>query len=243
MSDTRELDDIIAGTEPTGEPEQETAPEPVKEEAPPAEAAPPAAEKSEPEAKDKPPPGFVPHQALAEERRKRQEYERRLAEFEKQQAEAKPKPNLFEDPEQWEKALEERTRSLVADAEAKAEARYLAMVEAAARSRYTDFDQYVQVFAEAARETPALIHEARAAADPADFAYQTGKRLSLVKEAGSLEELIRQAEARGEERARQSLQAKPKPEIPESLTDIAGGGDKAARIGPPPSLSELVPSI
>jgi hypothetical protein len=249
MSDHTELDAILTGSaEPTGEPAVEAAPE--APEAPPAEkaeAAPPAAEKPPEEPKDsKPPPGFVPHQALAEERRKRQEYERELSALRQkaQEAEAaKPKPNLFESPDEWEKHLEERVTRITAEAEARAQARFIALAEQDARTRYPDYEEAVQAFTEAARETPALIEEARAATNPVEFVYKSGKNLKTFREAGSLEELIKQAEARGEERARQALQSKPVPEVPESLTDIAGAKGETTKTwsGPKP-LTDLLPT-
>lgn len=241
MSDHAELDDILTGAAaPTGDPTPEPeAPESTEPETP-AEAAPPAAEKP-PETREdsKPPPGFVPHQALAEERRKRQEYERELQALrEKAQ---QPKPNLFEDPEKWEAALEERVQRMTAEAEARAQARFIALAEQDARSRYSDYDEMVQVFADVAKETPALLEEARSASNPVEFVYKTARNLKTVREAGSLEELIKQAEARGEERARQAL-SKPKVEIPSSLTEIAGvKGETSPKWEGPKALDSILP--
>ena len=239
MSEAKELDEILTGeavveAEPTGE-----VVEQVTE--PPKEAAPPVAEKD-----DKPPPGFVPHQALAEERRKRQEYERELAAYrQKLEALEKPpaaKPNLFEDPDNWEKVLDERLESKIQLVRQESEQKFLQLCEQRALERYADFADVAQVFAETARETPGLIDEARRAADPAEFIYRSGLNLKRFKEAGSIDALIAQAEARGEERARQS--AKPVPEIPESLTDIAGGkGESRESWSGPKPLTQLLPSI
>ncbi len=240
MSEAKELDEILTGEqpevvdEPTGEVTEPAAPEPK-------EAAPPVAEKD-----DKPPPGFVPHQALAEERRKRQEYERELATYrQKLEALEKPpaaKPNLFEDPDNWEKVLDERLESKIQLVRQESEQKFLQLCEQRALERYTDFEDVAKVFAETAQTTPGLIDEARRAADPAEFIYRSGLNLKRFKEAGSIDALIAQAEARGEERARQST--KPVPEIPESLTDIAGGkGESRESWSGPKPLTQLLPSI
>ena len=247
MSDS-DLDAILTGSaEPTGDTETQEAPTPETPPAEKAEAAPPAAEQASEEPRDsKPPPGFVPHQALAEERRKRQEYERELAAYRQRIDEAekaKPKPNLFEAPEEWEKHLEERVTRIASEAEQRAQARFIAWAEQDAKTRYPDYEDAVQAFAEAAQNTPGLIEEARNAANPVEFAYRSGKNLKTFREAGSLEELIKQAEARGEERARQALQPKPVPEVPESLTDVAGAtGDKATTWAGPKPLDQLLPT-
>jgi hypothetical protein len=226
--------DVPDDVEPTGEtPEVETTPE----------AAPPAAEKP-PEAKpeDKPPPGHVPFQALHDERRKRQELESRLAALEAEKA-PEAKPNLFEDPDNWEKALDERVERKLNAVRQESEHKFLVLVEQAAKARHADFEDVAKVFAETARTTPGLIEEARNAPDPAEFIYQAGKNLKRYQEAGSIDELIRQAESRGEERARQSLQAKPAPVIPESLTEIAGGkGESSPQWAGPTPLAKIIPS-
>lgn len=232
-----DLDAILTGNEPEA-PEAEPTGETEAAEAAP-EAAPPAAEKPPEKQEEKPSPGHVPFQALADERRKRQELEQRLA-----QLEAKPeaKPNLFEDPDNWEKALDERVERKLAAVRQESEQKFLVLVEQAAKARHTDFEDVARVFAEAAQVTPGLIDEARQAADPAEFIYQAGRNLKRVREAGSIEELIKQAEARGEERARLELSGKAQPKIPESLTDIAGTGERAPQAFTPKPITELLPT-
>lgn len=238
-TESTDLDAILTGTAP--EPEAAPEAEPTGEVAVEAEAAPPAAEKP-PESKpeEEPPPGHVPFQALADERRKRQELEQRLAQLEAQKPETKP--NLFDDPDNWEKALDERVERKLAAVRQESDQKFLVLVEQAAKARHADFEDVAKVFAEAAQVTPGLIDEARQAPDPAEFIYQAGKNLQRVKEAGSIEALIAQAEARGEERARQALTGKAQPKIPESLTDIAGTGERAPQAFTPKPLSELLPT-
>lgn len=236
-----DLDAILTGTAP--EAVEAEAVEPTGEvETPAVEAAatPPVAEKP-PEAKTETPSGHVPLQALHDERRKRQELENRLAELEKAKA-PEAKPNLFEDPDNWEKALDERVAKQLASVRQESEQRFLVLVEQAAKARHADFEEVANVFAETARVTPGLIEEARQAPDPAEFIYRAGLNLKRFKEAGSIDELIKQAEARGAERARQELSGKAIPKIPESLTEIAGTGERAPPAYAPKPLSELLPT-
>lgn len=240
-----DLDAILTGEapEPTEAPEAEPTGEVETPAVEAAEATPPVAEKA-PESKpeEKPSPGHVPFQALADERRKRQELESRLAELEKAKA-PEAKPNLFEDPDNWEKALNERVERSVAAVRQEFEQRTLYQFEQAAKARHPDFEDVAKFFAETARVTPGLVDEARSAPDPAEFVYQAGKNLKLYREAGSIEALIAQAEARGEERARQAISGKAPPKIPESLTDIAGTGERAPQAFTPKPISELLPTF
>lgn len=231
-TDTTALETILDGTAPA-EPTGETETTEVV-----AEAAPPAAEKP-PE--DKPPPDHVPTRALQDERRKRQELERELAEL-RQKAEATTaKPNLFEDPDSWEKALDERVEKKLAGVREQSEQRFLALVEQAAKARHKDFEDMAVVFAETAKTTPGLIDEARNAPDPAEFIYQAGRNLKRVQEAGSIEALIERAREEGRQEA---LKGKVQPKIPESLTDIGSApSQREQQVFTPKPLTALLPSI
>lgn len=200
------------------------------------QAAPPAAEIPPKEDKPKEEPWHV--KAVADERRKRQDAEKRLAELEAKQT-PPAKPNLFEDPDQWEKQLDERVEKKVARVQQESEQRYLALCEQGARARHTDFEDMANVFAEYAKSTPGLIDEARKAPDPAEFIYTAGVNLKRFKEAGSIDALLEQAREEGRQEA---LQGKVRPKVPESLTDIAGGKGEAAKTwsGPKP-LGSLLP--
>lgn len=233
-----DLDAILTGTTP--EPVEAEA-EPTGEVETPVEATTPVAEKP-PESKPETPPGHVPFQALHDERRKRQDLEQRLAQLEANKA-PEAKPNLFEDPDNWEKSLDERVERKLATVRQESEQRFLVLVEQAAKARHPDFEDVAKVFAETAKVTPGLIEEARNAPDPAEFIYRAGQNLKRVQDAGSIDELIRQAEARGEESARQAIAGKPTPKIPESLTDIAGTtGERAPQAYVPKSLNDLLPN-
>jgi hypothetical protein len=226
------LESALSGDIPVPITEDVLPGEPVKAE----EAAPPAAKPDAPkEDKPKEEPWHV--KAVAEERRKRQDAERRLAELEKA---PEKKPNLFEDPDNWEKQLDERVEKRLAAVRQESESRFLVLVEQAALARHTDFKEMAEVFAVTAKSTPGLIEEARNAPDPAEFIYQAGKNLKRVQEAGSIEALIEKAREEGRQEA---LKGKSEPKIPESLTDTVGGkGDTGKSWSGPKPLVDLLPT-
>lgn len=197
--------------------------------------APPAVEKP----KDDTPSDHVPVRALQEERRKRQELEKRLSELE-QAKPAEVKPNLFEDPDNWEKALDARLEQRLSAVRQESEQKFLVLVEQAAMARHTDFKDMAQVFAETAKVTPGLIDEARNAPDPAEFIYQAGRNLKRVQEAGSIEALIEKAREEGRQEA---LKGRVTPKIPESLTEITGAPAERQKSFEPKALDSLLPSI
>lgn len=231
-----DLDAILTGTAPETADSPATEPEPTGETpAVEAEAAPPAAETP----KVDPPSDHVPVKALQEERRKRQELEKRLADLE-QAKPAEVKPNLFEDPDNWEKALDARLESRLSAVRQESEQKFLVLVEQAAKARHTDFEDMARVFAETARATPGLIDEARTAPDPAEFIYQAGRNLKRVQEAGSIEALIEKAREEGRQEA---LKGRAQPKIPESLTEITGAPVDRQQTFQPKALDSLLPSI
>lgn len=228
-----DLDAILSGETPAAvEPEQPTGETPATE---PAEAAPPAAETQ----KDvQQPSDHVPVRALQEERRKRQDLEKQIAEM-KQAQPAEVRPNLFEDPDSWEKALDARLEQRLVAVRQESEQKFLTLVEQAAKARHADFDDVALVFAQTAQVTPGLIEEARNAPDPAEFIYRAGLNLKRVQEAGSIEALIEKAREEGRQEA---LRGKVQPRIPESLTETTGAPLDREKPYQPKSLESLLPS-
>lgn len=227
-----DLDAILTGEAPAAiEPEQPTGETPAVE----AEAAPPAAEapKEVPQPSD-----HVPVRALQEERRKRQDLEKQLAEM-KQAQPAEVRPNLFEDPDSWEKALDARLEQRLASVRQESEQKFLTLVEQAAKARHADFDDVAMVFAQAAQVTPGLVEEARNAPDPAEFIYRAGLNLKRVQEAGSIEALIEKAREEGRQEA---LKGRIQPKIPESLTDTTSAPVDRDKPFQPKSLDALLPT-
>ena len=112
--------------------------------------------------------GFL--RGLEEERRKRQELERRIAEMQTKQPEGEKK-TFWDDPEGHFKTIEQR--------QAQRETAFtLKVSETIARSKYTDFDGAIEVFADILKTPagPGVHAQFLAAQDPAEFAYRLGKQ-------------------------------------------------------------------
>src|SRR3990167_6366813 len=83
--------------------------------------------------------------AAEEERRKRQDLERRIAELEKPKTETTEKKSFWDDPESHLKATEQSVDQKLSQKELNIILRTSEMI---ARSRYKDFDEKIEVFAE-----------------------------------------------------------------------------------------------
>lgn len=179
--------------------------------------------------------------AAQEERAKRQEFERKLAEVSKPPAQPPEKPKAFwDDPEgalrrHAETVQEQNTHTRLNTA------------ELIARSRYTDFDEKVAEFSQLVTATPGLAQQWLASPDPAEFAYVTAKNHMLLKQAGSLDALTAKVRAETEAAVRTKVEAefkakaealeKERAALPPSLSDTrggAGGGGKPVWNGPTP---------
>lgn len=263
-----ELSDVLSDVAPSAPPAAEPPAPPAEAPAaqPPAAAAPAAqAAPAEPargpdgkfvtkpaEAPASPPPAapteeMTPREKAAfaaaqDERRKRQALEAEVAKYRQAQPPAQPgeKPKTFwDDPEGALKAHEAR----ISEKETNI---LLNTTERLARSRYQDFDEKVEVFAELAKSTPGLAAQMLAAPDPAEFAYTTGKNHQLLKQAGSVDALIEKArketevavraKVEAEFKAKEEALAKERAAIPGSLSDTRGSAApaKAVFTGPTP---------
>jgi hypothetical protein len=147
--------------EPTGEPQDSAAP--------PADAKPPTPE-----------PDHVPRSALQDERRKRQEYERKLAEMEariaqlqprqQQQPEPQPEADWYTNPQQAAAQMQMALRHEVIKSR-------FEISEAVIAERYDDYVDMREVFSQAAQANPALREQLLQHPNPAKFAYDTGKQI------------------------------------------------------------------
>ena len=163
--------------------------------------------------------------AAEEERRKRQELERRLAELEKPKQPEGEKKTFWDDPEGHLKTFEQGLEQKLTQRELNTK---LATSEAIARTRYQDFDEKIQVFAEVLQQTPGLHAQWLASQDPAEFAYRFGERTKMVRDAGSIDEL--KAKIAKETRARLEVEFKAKQKeledqraaLTPSLSDVRG---------------------
>jgi hypothetical protein len=220
---------------PKDEPKEEKPKEEVKAE-PKAEVKPPPQEMTEKER------GFL--RGLEEERRKRQDLERQIAELRNQKPaeKAEEKKTFWDDPEGHFKTFEQR----IAQRES---ALAMNVSERLARSKYQDFDANIEVFAEILRTPagPGIHQQFINAPDPAEFAYRLGKHTKEVRDAGSIDDL--RAKIEKETRAKVEAEFKQKQEelekkreaIPPSLSDVRGGGAKAAVAwAGPPSLDDIL---
>lgn len=117
LSDEDEAEDITSEvTEETTETPEATEPDP--EETPDQEVEPEADDAAPAEPAEDPAPRMVPYEAMREEREKRQELADRLARIEARQAPPAPAPvpDMFEDPEGYQRYQEQRLRNAQLDA-------------------------------------------------------------------------------------------------------------------------------
>lgn len=159
---------------------------------------------------------------LEEERRKRQDLERQIAELRKP-PEQKPdeKKSFWDDPEGHFKSFEQRLAQ-------REQALSLQVSEKLARSRYNDFDEKIGEFAESLRTTPGLHAQWLASPDPAEFAYRHGQRIKEMRDVGSIEDYKKKIETEtrarleAEFKAKQEELEKKRAELPGSLSDVRG---------------------
>jgi hypothetical protein len=172
----------------------------------------------------------------SDERNKRQEWERKYNDLSREHEELKkPKQPASAFYEQPEKYMEDYRQQLNEDIfKAKVD-----MSEASAKRTYPDYADNVAVFADLVKNTPGLIQQFRAAADPAEFAYKTGKAHNAIKEAGDVDayKAKLKAELKAELEAEAQAKKKAKDDVPDSLSDARGHSSKKVFSGPPPLSS------
>jgi hypothetical protein len=209
---------------PPAEPEKTPEPAPTPAPVAPVEAAPAVAEPvAAPQM-----PRQIPEAALLDERRKRQEYERKLAELEQRMAQlqapppaapakAEPPADFWSDPQGFiEAQMQQARQAALSEAEVRMRHQFAEVCELNARTRYADYDEVRDAFLARVEQDPVLRAELSQARDPAEFAYKTGKRLSEVEQFGSLDQWREQERARI--RAELEAQFKPQaPAVPQSL--------------------------
>lgn len=240
MSDTTSLDQILdqSVSQPAAAPEQSnpiveapSQPEPIETGDKP-DAGPPSAST---ETDDRP---LVPRKALEDERRKRQDLEKRIEELSRQTTaqpqpqqqspqQEQPRPQRRQRPDPWtdpEGAAEHDRQEFFG---AIFETRVI-MSEELIRSAKTDYDEMKEIFIAEARQQPALEQQLKSHPLPAKFAYETGKRLKLMREIGDDPEAYR---ARVEEEVR----AKLAPQTPEQPTVQAPRGSAPKSLAATPS--------
>lgn len=220
-------------------PKGETPPEEAAEAAP-APSAPPAPEEST----------TVPRTALQDERRKRQELERQLAEISQRLTQAPP-PAPQPIPDQWEDP-EGHTRYLVQQAAVTAREEALAEVRRervmlsaeAAKQRHPDYLDKVAVFEQLSAQNPALAQTMIQQPDPAEYAYNIAKQHEEFSKYGSLDAMLAAKRAEWEAEALEGLKASIQSPAPPPPTSLATERNVGSRAGPawsgPATLSELL---
>lgn len=183
------------------EPEQET-PEPEEPEQPKdtGETAPPPGETQVPK-------GYVPLAAIEDERRKRQEYEKRVKDYEKRLQELEQTNQKV--PEQYRDDPEGYVQRAVMNATVNLSREMVA-------SLHPDYEEMENYLVERTNLDPVLAAQVhvglQSSRNPAKFAYDTAKRLKREEEleaAGGWEKW-REAER---ERIRKELEAQVKPQV------------------------------
>lgn len=135
-------------------------------------------------ARQQPESGYVPVKAVADERRKRQELEKRLAEFEQRFAQLSQPQQPAPEPPSWDLEPAQAAKYQEQKYAHKLWETTVMLSEEVMRSQYPDYDEVSAVFAEAAQRDPSLMNRLYAAPNPARLAYQEGKILRLVAEIG-----------------------------------------------------------
>lgn len=198
-------------TEPTEEPEKETEEVELKK-----EDAPPASKITE-----------VPLPALLDEREKRQEAQRTIANLQ-QQLDASKTESRVDPLEDFDAAFNQRADHLMQSVNS----RFIDLSANFARSIHKDYDDMEAVFLQELEQNPSLVKEMESNANPAEFAYQYAKSKSELAEAGDIDSL--KAKLREEIKA-EMLEESGKSEetrnsVPESLSDARSSGGKQAKV-------------
>jgi len=209
-----------AATE-TGEGQETERAAPAAE---PPKAAPPAAETE---------PPHVPIAALKDERTKRQEAERRLAELETRLAQGTPQrpatlPNPAEDPAGYHRAMQDALLD-----------ERLNTSEMIARRDHADMDEKLAVFMEAAKADPSLGAKLATERHPWDWVYHEAKRIQARQEIGDDPAAFRQR-VEAEIRAKIAAEGHPPASSPPAAstplpTSLASARAVGARATPPPA--------
>ena len=167
-----------------------------------------------------PPSGYAPLAAVQDERRKRQEAEARLKQYEQQLAQRReqaPPPDWYAEPEKAAQAMQQQVQFQITQTK-------VALSQDWAREQYQDYDAMEQVFTEAAQQQPHLWQQLYQHPNPAKFAYQQAKKLHAMKEIGDDPEAYRQriiadyqASQGQSQPPPQQPRATPRPQLPTSL--------------------------
>ena len=185
--------------------------------------------------------------AAQSERAKRQELEKQLQAMKEAKTQEAPK-SFFDDPEGTLKSLKDELQATKEEVKQGQINTRLQTSEMVARSRHTDFEEKVTVFAELVQKTPGLGQQWLAAPDPAEFAYQTAKAHKELQDAGGMESWRQKAEkeirakVEAELKAKAEALEKERQKLPPSLSDARGTTVNRPVWGGPTSLETILKS-
>ncbi len=183
----------------------------AKEEAKPAKVekpAPTAVEKPKEPADD---PPHVPVKAMQEERKKRQELERQLAQLRQQQQ--KPPPDVIQDPEGFRQHIQSDLRSQL-------ENERVNMSAAWAKRQYQDYESVMETWFQLTADNPVLYAQATKQDLPADWAYQHAKRHLLLQEIGDPTQYRQKLESELEAKLREKFEAEYAAKAPRAPVSV-----------------------
>lgn len=219
------LDDLLNGEEAAEQPVAEGETEQAETETDEAKAKPETetattdkaevAEDSTPESKEKDEAQDWTKAAVLDERRKRQELERKLAEYEKKAEEKPERPDLFADPDgalgHIEKSLRDEMRESLSNTR-------LEISQELMRTVHEDYDELESEFVEMAKDNPVLLKELNESSNPARFAYQTATKAREVAELKDVDKIRAKIEAE----IRAEVESKLKQELQQSQAKEKG---------------------
>jgi DNA repair exonuclease SbcCD ATPase subunit len=239
-----DIDNILNGEEPqvaevVEEPQAEAPEEPKQPRGPDGKFA------SKGEDTDAPPASEdrVPIAAIHDERRKRQELEKRVAEYEAKlqqlQNPPQPAPDMFENPEGWQNHFGGQIKQQAAQ-----EASFNSLLntsEMLCRDKYEDFEEAKTKFMELAEANPVLAQQALGDPHPWRKAYTLVKNHEKMEALGATDAQSLEARLREEIRAELQAELKPAPAavIPQSLA-TAQSGRGTSGVWNPPTIDEIL---
>jgi len=187
----------------------------------------------------------IPIAALKDERAKRQalENEYRQAAERLQQYEAYFAQQQGQGQQQEQDPLEIIAQQVMQRLQPQNEMQMLTMrvnvAEDIARQKWADYDEKVEHFKAAVQQNPFLLQELKAAANPAEYAYNAAQRILEAKSYGQTGPARDQIEAEMREKIMAEL-GMNKPQVP---TSLANEQSKGSRSGPawagPTSLDDI----
>lgn len=131
--------------------------------------------------------------AVIDERRKRQELERKLAELEASKAENKPeRPDVFADPDGAFSHVEQSLKNEMAMA---IHSTRLELSQEMMRTVFPDYDELESEFVDMAKDNPVLLQELQNSTMPARFAYDTAKKAREAAELKNVDKMRAKMEA------------------------------------------------